>query len=109
MEFKSRQMPKFTKPFKPDHSKAALVTQSLEFNFKTDMRLGKAVTTLTDCNNTFTEGTAQVASLRRSLHTPRNMNSPRPRSGMPAIAGSAGGPSMVSKGASGAGSPRLMT
>ena len=44
MVFKARDMPKFDKPFSPDHSKAALVTQSLDFSFRTDLRLGKAAT-----------------------------------------------------------------
>ncbi len=42
MVFKARDMPTFEKPFKPDHSKAALVTQSLDFSFRTELRLGKA-------------------------------------------------------------------
>jgi hypothetical protein len=34
-------MPKFEKPFTPDRSKSAQVTQSLDFSFRTDLRLGK--------------------------------------------------------------------
>ncbi|GAX76495.1 hypothetical protein CEUSTIGMA_g3940.t1 [Chlamydomonas eustigma] len=39
--FKARDMPKFNKPFTPDRSKSAQVTQSLDFSFRTDLRLGK--------------------------------------------------------------------
>jgi len=43
MVFKARAMPDFSSPFRPDPAKAASVTTSQEFNFKTDSRLGKSL------------------------------------------------------------------
>ena len=90
MKFKAREMPEFDKPFRPDHSKAALVTQSLDFSFKTDMRLGKAAAMLdrkdlADAQISRMNGAGYgadpfMAGLRGSPRSPRNAALLSPRS-----------------------------
>lgn len=103
MVFKARDMPEFAKPFRPDHSKAALVTQSLDFSFRTDLRLGKAASPLGRMDNAAAQIDRKngagygadpfMASLRSSVQSPRNnasdaLHSPRNslRSPMPTSA-----------------------